>query len=228
MGAESLYMGRNWTRSFITKLLHVTLSQCIYRNFTLHDAQSRYKWTQECEELLCEVDRLSQLDPNDIPASSRFLLKVDFNTLDTIETDCLHYWVQTIHAAETAGLCPAYLQIKQSHQQPRAIQPPSQSWSPSVSELGCPDSMEGKQLHPPLLDLPYWTYPLLLWSPAFMYILPSKRKKLDWRQVCLGWHGKGYMVTWLVSGCMPMRVIPVTPGDLVALCWQWKFWGTAP
>ena len=86
--------------------------------------QSGRKQTQERKELLCKVDRLSQLDPNDIPASSRFLLEIDFNTLDTMETDRLHYWLQAIRAAKTVGLQPASLQTKRSHQQPRAIQPP--------------------------------------------------------------------------------------------------------
>ena len=122
MGAESLYMGSNWTRSFIMKLLHITNLQWIYRNVTLYKAQSGYKWTQEWEELLCEVDRLLQLDPNDILASSRFLLEVDFNTLDMMETDRLHYWVRAIHAVETAGLWPASLQTKWSCQKPWAIQ----------------------------------------------------------------------------------------------------------
>ena len=65
----------SWTRQFISRLLHISHGQWIYRNITLHHARYRAIALQERTRMLREIDRYMELDPAEVPEESRFLLE---------------------------------------------------------------------------------------------------------------------------------------------------------
>jgi hypothetical protein len=101
--ASSLLTSFDWTHLFISKLLHITHGQWIYRNITKHHEKHGLLRVAERRKLLREIDHLMQLPPEDIPEESRFLLEIDFSKLQNDSTDKQSYWVHAIKAAVTAG-----------------------------------------------------------------------------------------------------------------------------
>ena len=73
--------GSNWTKSLISKLLHITHSQWIYCNFTLHDKLCRYLHNKMIENIRLTIKELAETSPEDIPEESRFLLEIYFGKL---------------------------------------------------------------------------------------------------------------------------------------------------
>jgi hypothetical protein len=61
------------TKSLISKLLHITHLQWIYRNFTLHDKLCGYLHNKSLEDI--RIEELVETSPEDIPEESKFLLK---------------------------------------------------------------------------------------------------------------------------------------------------------
>ena len=61
---------KQWTRQFISKILHITHSQWIFRNFTLHDKQKRWPRRKELHDIMEKIDQLRETDIDDIPEST--------------------------------------------------------------------------------------------------------------------------------------------------------------
>eukprot|EP00956_Cyclotella_meneghiniana_P021192 scaffold38237_cov55-Cyclotella_meneghiniana.AAC.1 len=101
--ASRLLTSFDWTHHFISKLLHITHGQWIYRNITKHHEKHGLLPVAERRKLLREIDQVMQLPPEDIPEESRFLLEIDFTKLKNDSTDKQSYWVHAIKAAVTAG-----------------------------------------------------------------------------------------------------------------------------
>jgi hypothetical protein len=101
--ASRLLTSFDWTHHFISKLLHITHGQWIYRNITKHHEKHGLLRVAERRKLLREIDQVMQLPPEDIPEESRFLLEIDFTKLQNDSTDKQSYWVHAIKAAVTAG-----------------------------------------------------------------------------------------------------------------------------
>ena len=95
--------GGLWAKEFITRLLHITHSQWLFRNVSLHDKVDGYLQATKRRELLMEIDRLADTDPEALPPESRHLLKIDFNTLADSSTTKQTYWLYAIKAARRAG-----------------------------------------------------------------------------------------------------------------------------
>ena len=92
-----------WTRQLISKVLHITHSQWIFRNFTLHDKQKGWLRRKELHEIMTKIDQLGQTSVNEIPEGSRFLLEMDYDNLMKSNIHNKTYWVVAMKAAIKAG-----------------------------------------------------------------------------------------------------------------------------
>jgi len=93
----------DWMKHFVGKLLLISHSQWLYRNFTLHDKTRGYLRLRRRQEVLEEVDRLMDTNPDDIPQESQYLLEMDFTTLYNSSFERQSYWVLAMKAARRAG-----------------------------------------------------------------------------------------------------------------------------
>ncbi len=53
----------DWTKQFINKILQTTHLQWIYCNISLHDKRQGYIHNKQSEDLLQEINELSNLSP---------------------------------------------------------------------------------------------------------------------------------------------------------------------
>jgi hypothetical protein len=67
LSASSLMTSFDWSHHFISKLLHITHGQWIYRNITKHHEKHGLIRVAERRKLLREIDQLMQLPPEDVP-----------------------------------------------------------------------------------------------------------------------------------------------------------------
>ena len=95
--------GDDWSKQFISKLLQVSHSQWVFRNTTLHDAVRGTIKLQRRREVLQEIERLAEVDPDEVAQESRFLLEMDFSTLTRAPVERQSYWVYAMRAAWKAG-----------------------------------------------------------------------------------------------------------------------------
>jgi hypothetical protein len=95
--------GSDWTKSLISKLLHITHLQCFYRNFTLHDKHCGYLHKKNLEDIRLTIKELSDTAPEEVPEGSKFLLKINFGDLTKSHIENQQYWVIAIQAAIAAG-----------------------------------------------------------------------------------------------------------------------------
>ena len=91
--------GEDWTKQFITRLLHITHSQWVFCNFSLHDHQRGLLRRNKREEILAEIEQLADTTPEEVPAESRFLLELDFGALGRADLDTQEYWVAAVQVA---------------------------------------------------------------------------------------------------------------------------------
>jgi len=95
--------GSGWTKSLISKLLHITHSQWIYRNFTLRDKLCGYLRNKSLEDIKQTIEELAEMPPEDIPEGSKFLLEINFGDLTKSHIENQQYWIIALKAAITAG-----------------------------------------------------------------------------------------------------------------------------
>ena len=80
--SSSLYLnGSDWIRRFITKILHITHSQWIYRNFVLHDRRIGVLRRNKREAVRRLIDEYAETQPEEVPEDSKFQLEFDFKRL---------------------------------------------------------------------------------------------------------------------------------------------------
>ena len=103
IGSSSRLTASDWTTQFITRLLHITHGQWIYRNISRHHRRHGLLEQAERKSLLREIDQYMQVAPEDVPEESRFLLEIDFQQIRTASTEKQSYWVHAIRAAVKAG-----------------------------------------------------------------------------------------------------------------------------
>jgi hypothetical protein len=99
----SFLNGSDWTKTLISKLLHITHSQWIYCNFSLHNRICRYLHNKSLEDIRIAIDELAETPPEDVPEESRFLLEINFGDLTKFHIESQQYWIVAIQAAITAG-----------------------------------------------------------------------------------------------------------------------------
>ena len=100
--SSSFLNGADWVKQFISKILHITHSQWIFRNFSLHDKRNGYLHKKKVEEIALELESLAGLAPGDVPANSQFLLGINFSDLIKSSLESQKYWILAINAALTA------------------------------------------------------------------------------------------------------------------------------
>ena len=93
----------DWTKHLITYSLQIYHAQWVFRNLSVHDYTVGYIHDVKRRKVLQEIDRLSNLDPADLPADSRYLLEIYFNTLQKSTLAHQLYWLLAIKAAVTEG-----------------------------------------------------------------------------------------------------------------------------
>lgn len=95
--------GQDWAKALITKLLNVSHSQWMYRNFSLHSKSKGHLNLAHQADVLTEIAQLSECNPEDVPVESRFLLEVEIINLDTKSNTHQEYWISAMKAALKAG-----------------------------------------------------------------------------------------------------------------------------
>ena len=100
--SSSFINGSDWAKLFISKILHITHSQWIFRNFLLHKNRNGYLHKKKADEIALELESLAGLAPEDVPAESRFLLEINFSELNNSNVEMQQYWILAINAALTA------------------------------------------------------------------------------------------------------------------------------
>ncbi len=96
---SSYLNGTDWTKQFISKILQITHLQWIYSNILLHNKSQGYIRNKQSEDLPQEINKLSDLRPEDIPKSSRFLLEINFTELTLSYIKMQAYWTLAVLAA---------------------------------------------------------------------------------------------------------------------------------
>ena len=94
--------GTDWTKQLISRILQITHSQWIYRNILLHDKSKGYLRNKTAEELAENIHRLAELQPEDVPTESKFLLEIDSGKLIKEHVETQAYWVIAVKAARKA------------------------------------------------------------------------------------------------------------------------------
>ena len=102
INAPTVMNSSDWTKHFISKLLHITHGQWIYRNISRHHAKLGLLKEVERRNLLVEIDRLMSIDPSEVPEESKFLLEIDFRAIRVASTERQSYWVHAVRAAVKA------------------------------------------------------------------------------------------------------------------------------
>jgi len=100
--SSSFINGDDWAKQFISKILHITHSQWIFRNFSHHDNRHGYLLKKKADEITIELESLAGLAPEDVPAESRFLLEINFSDLNNSNVETQQYWILAINTALTA------------------------------------------------------------------------------------------------------------------------------
>ena len=83
----SLLNGSDWTKSLITKILHITHLQWIYQNFALHDRLHGYLHKKKLEDIRQTIKALSDMAPEEVPEENKFLLEINFGDLNKSHID---------------------------------------------------------------------------------------------------------------------------------------------
>jgi hypothetical protein len=103
LNAPTVMNASDWSKQFISKLLHITHGQWIYRNISRHHTKLGLLKDMERRQLLVEIDRLMSIDPSEVPEESKFLLEIDFRAIRVASTEQQSYWVHAVHAAVKTG-----------------------------------------------------------------------------------------------------------------------------
>ena len=84
----------------IGRLVHISHSQWLFQNFTLHDTQCGYNPLKDKLAVQLQISELSHTDPGRIPEHSRFLLEIDTEKLKTSDFETQEvYWKTAMAAA---------------------------------------------------------------------------------------------------------------------------------
>ena len=97
--SSSYLNGEDWTKQFISKLLQITHSQWIFRNFSLHDRTHGYLRNKKADKILQLINKLSDIAPEEIPDDCRFLLEINFSELMKSHIKNQTYWTLAMDAA---------------------------------------------------------------------------------------------------------------------------------
>ena len=77
--------GRDWMKHFVSRLIHISHPQWIFRNYTLYEKACVFFSLEKQKRLATEICRLINVEPEDIPQESRFLPELDFDSLFAVD-----------------------------------------------------------------------------------------------------------------------------------------------
>lgn len=103
LGSSSLLTTAAWTKTLVSKLLRITHSQWILRNFMLHNTLHGYLTMNDRLDLLRQVEHLLETSEDEIPEDRRFLLEFDMSDIADMDYNSQNYWVQAVIAARSAS-----------------------------------------------------------------------------------------------------------------------------
>jgi hypothetical protein len=81
----------DWTKQFISRILQITHSQWIFQNVSPHDRTHGYLHNQKAEEILQQINILSDLAPEEVPKASQFLMEINFSELSKSHLETQKY-----------------------------------------------------------------------------------------------------------------------------------------
>ena len=93
---------KRWTKGSTTRLLHITQSQWICRNSSLHQREHGYLDQQPKKKLAKDVVRYLDMDPREVPEESRNLLEIDPDEIMDATTYHQSYWLLSMQATRRA------------------------------------------------------------------------------------------------------------------------------
>ncbi len=137
---SSFLNGANWTKQFISRLLHILHLQWIFRNISLHDATYGYLHNKKIDDATLEIEQLSSIAPREVPQESSFLLKINFADKHmTLELKA--YWI----LATKAVLAAKNKELAQDW--PKRIQNLVNTKIPNKKKLGITNTSRQMPLH---------------------------------------------------------------------------------
>ena len=102
IGTHTNMLASLWTKTLISKVLRITHSQWIFRNFMLHDHLDGYLQRSRQAEITMEIDQLLQTHVDEIPRDRAFLLELDIDDISTMDFKAQNYCVFAMNAALSA------------------------------------------------------------------------------------------------------------------------------
>jgi hypothetical protein len=97
--SSSYLNGKDWTRQFISRMLHLTHLQWIFRNISLHDKTNGFLCNKKADKILQLINEFAEVAPEDVPEDSRFLLEINFSKLTKAHLETQTYWTLAVDAA---------------------------------------------------------------------------------------------------------------------------------
>lgn len=172
----------SWMKQFISRVLHITHSQWLFRNFMLHDNNAGYLKLKERTSAAIQIDALSQVKPSAIPADSHFLLEFDTESLLRADSDTQHYWIAAMEAAVMAKASKPHPPLPSTRLPGRPGTHPAmspQSFSKFArTSIGKPSRRTGSERtlqSPAAVALPHWYPPPQLLVDAVHPLQPPMR-----------------------------------------------------
>ncbi len=95
---SSYLSGADWTKQFISRILHITHSQWIFRNISLHDKSFGYIQNKQLGDITRKIDKLADATSESIPPESQFLLDINF-LASSSNLEAKSYWILAMKAA---------------------------------------------------------------------------------------------------------------------------------
>lgn len=102
VGTSTYMTPRIWLKQFVSRILHITHSQWIFRNFMLHNSLQGYLHMNSRLELMAKIEELLETGEDEVPDDRRFLLDLELSEIEDMDFDAQNYWVQSVAAARTA------------------------------------------------------------------------------------------------------------------------------
>ena len=98
---SSQHNGASWVQQLIRRKVHITHSQWIFRNVSLHHSRD----SDRSDDLIAVIHLILDIDTpeKDLPADSRYLLDVDSDALRNGSVDAQEKFVSVARAAIKAG-----------------------------------------------------------------------------------------------------------------------------
>ena len=102
VGTSSFMTAELWSKTFVGKILQITHSQWIFRNFMLHNRTLGYLHLTDRLNMIQEIEHLLETREDEVPHDPQFLLEFDIQDISGMNFDSQNYWVQAVHAARNA------------------------------------------------------------------------------------------------------------------------------